>query len=99
MAKKGDWVLTHTTVLAAEQRTGQIPDDTKSVPLEQWVKGFLTADAEIGDEVEVVTRTGRLATGTLLEVGPHYTHDFGDFVPEILEIGSTVRGILFGGEE
>lgn len=99
MVKKGSWVLTHTVVLTAQQRAAQVPDDTHSVPLEQWVKGYLTADAEIGDEVEVVTRTGRHATGTLLEVGPYYTHDFGEFVPEILEIGATVRGILFGGED
>lgn len=98
MAKKSDWVLTHTVVLAAEQRTGQIPEDTKSVPLEQWVKGYLTADAEIGEEVEVVTRTGRRASGTLVEVNPRFSHDFGDFVPEVLQIGDTVRGILFGGE-
>ena len=71
---------------------------THGVPLEMWVKGHLTADAEIGDEVEIITRTGRHVRGRLLEVNPRYTHDYGEFVPELLEIGDTVRGILFGGD-
>ncbi len=97
MAKKGDWVLTHSVVLAPEARAAQVPADTRAVPLELWVKGRLTADAEIGDETAVITRTGRKAIGTLVEVNPRYTHDFGDFIPELLQIGDTVRAILFGG--
>ena len=54
---------------------------------------------EIGDEVEIITRTGRHVRGKLLEVNPRYTHDYGEFVPELLEIGDTVRGILFGGDD
>ena len=99
MAKKGDWVLTHRIVLTPEQRAPQVPEDTHHVPLEMWVKGHLMADAEIGDRVQVTTRTGRLVEGTLLEVNPRYTHDYGEFVPELLEVGDTVRAILFGGEK
>ncbi|MEG1548239.1 MAG: 2-amino-4-oxopentanoate thiolase subunit OrtA [Clostridia bacterium] len=98
MAKKGDWVLTHTIVLTPQQRASQVPEDTHKVPLEMWVKGRLTADAAIGDEVSVITRTGRMASGTLLTVNPRFDHDFGDFVPELLVIGDTVREIVFGGE-
>ena len=57
MAKKGDWVLTHSIVLTPEQRAAQVPEDTHRVPLEMWIKGRLTEDAEIGDTVEIVTRT------------------------------------------
>lgn len=99
MAKKGDWVLTHRIVLTPEQRAPQVPEDTHSVPLEMWVKGHLVSDAEIGDTVKVITRTGRLVEGKLIEVNPRYTHDYGEFVPELLEIGDTVRGIVFGGEK
>ncbi len=98
MAKKGDWVLTHKIVLTPEQRAPQVPEDTHKVPLEMWVKGYLTADAEIGDEVEVITRTKRTVKGTLVEVNPRYTHDYGEFVPELLQVGDTVRDILFGGD-
>ena len=48
MAKKGDWVLTHNIILTPQQRAPQVPEDTHGVPLEMWVKGHLTADAEIG---------------------------------------------------
>ena len=99
MAKKGDWVLTHRIVLTPEQRASQVPEDTHHVPLEMWVKGHLMADAEMGETVKVTTRTGRLVEGTLVEVNPRYTHDYGEFVPELLEVGDTVRGILFGGEK
>lgn len=99
MAKKGDWVIIHSIVFTSEQRAPQVPDDTKKVPLEMWVKGYLQADANIGDTVKVETRTGRIEEGTLLEVNPFYKHDFGKFVPEILQIGEQVREVLFGGEK
>ena len=48
MAHKGDWVRVHSVVLTKELRAPQVPDDTGKVPLEMWVKGRLTCDAEIG---------------------------------------------------
>ena len=98
MAKKGDWVRIHTVVLKAEERTGKIPDDTKACDLEMWTKGFLLADAEIGDEVEVETAVGRIAKGTLIEVNPYYTHSYGKFVPELVQIDKQLREIM-GGEK
>ena len=86
MAKKGDWVRIHTVVLKAEERTGKIPEDTKKCDLEMWTKGELQEDAEIGDVVTVKTAVGRQEKGTLIEVGPYYTHSYGKFVPEIFQI-------------
>ncbi len=97
MASKGDWGQIHLVILQPEERTASIPEDTLAVPFEMWVKGHLTTDAEIDQEVTVVTRTGRQVTGQLVEVNPRYTHSFGDFVPEILTIGDTVRRMVFGG--
>lgn len=99
MVKKGEWVIIHRNILTPEQRAPQVPDDTKKVPLEMWVKGYLNKDAEIGEEVEITTRTKRIETGTLLEVNPYYKHDFGKFVPELLRISDQVREVLFGGED
>jgi len=98
MAKKGDWVRIHTVVLKAEERTGKIPEDTKACDLEMWTKGFLLSDAEIGDEVEVETAVGRIAKGTLIEVNPYYTHSYGKFVPELVQIDKQLREIM-GGEK
>ena len=97
MAKKGDWVRIHTVVLKAEERTGKIPEDTKACDLEMWTKGFLLQDAEIGDEVEVETAVGRTEKGTLIEVNPYYTHSYGKFVPELVQIDKQLREIM-GGE-
>lgn len=99
MIEKGSWVLIHREILSPEERAPQIPEDTKKVPLEMWVKGYLTEDAKIGDEVKVKTRTGRIETGKLIESEPYYKHDYGKFIPELLVISEQVREITFGGED
>lgn len=97
-AKKGDWVNIHNIVLTPEERAPQVPEDTKKVPLEMWVKGYAQSDCEIGDEVEVITITGRRVTGKVVEIAPTYSHSFGKHIPELLQIGSQLREILFGGD-
>jgi hypothetical protein len=97
MVSKHAWVRIHQILLKPEERANNLPEETKKVPLELWVKGFLTADAEIGSEVEVTTLTGRLVKGTLLAVNPAFDPGFGDFVPEILTIDRLVKDTLFGG--
>ena len=99
MAKKGDWVRIHSVVLKAEERTGKLPEDTKQCDLEMWTKGTLLEDAEIGDVVEVETAVGRIEKGTLIEVGPYYTHSYGKFVPEIIEIDKQLKKIMRGGDK
>ena len=100
MAKKGDWVRIHSVVLKAEERTAKLPDDTKKCDLQMWTKGFLQEDAEIGDVVTVKTACNRLEKGTLIDDNPYYTHSYGVFVPEIIEIDKQLREIMnFGGEE
>jgi hypothetical protein len=97
-AKKGDWVQIHQIVLNPEERAPQVPDDTKLVPLELWVKGYALEEAALGEQIEIETTTGRKVTGELVAVNPKYTHTFGEFVPELLKIDQQVKEILFGGE-
>lgn len=99
MAKKGDWVQIHNIVLKPEERSEALPADTKAHPLEMWVKGYLQNDAELGDEVEIITRTGRHTKGTLVDEKPYFKHNFGFLVPEVLKIGDMVREITFGGDK
>ena len=99
MAVKGDWVRIHRVVLAADERTAKIPEDTKKCDLEMWTKGFLLNDsAEIGEEVEIETAVGRIEKGTMIEVNPYYTHSYGKFVPELIQIDKQLREIM-GGEK
>ena len=98
-AKKGDWVQIHQIVLKPEERAPQVPDDTKQVPLELWVKGFALNDAILGEQIEIETTTGRTVKGELVAVNPKYTHSFGEFVPELLQIDRQLKEILFGGEK
>ena len=99
MARKNDWVRIHRNILEPEERTGKLPEDTRKVPLEMWVKGRLQEDAEIGDEVTVKTSVGRLEHGRLIEVNPCYALDYGVFVPEILAMEESLRRALYGDEE
>ncbi|ADL08237.1 2-amino-4-oxopentanoate thiolase subunit OrtA [Thermosediminibacter oceani] len=95
-AVKGTWVQIHRVVLKSEERSPHLPDDTKKVPLELRLKGFLTHDACIGDEVEIETLIGRRVKGRLVKVNPEYDHGFGRPVPELLTIGMELRKILGG---
>ena len=91
MAKKGDWVRIHSVVLKADERTAKLPEDTQKCNLEQWTKGFLLEDAEIGDEVTVETAVGRIEKGTLIDDAPYYDHSYGKFVPELIAIDKQLR--------
>lgn len=97
IVKKGRWVEVYRVVLPAGQRAPQVPDDTKQVPLEMRVKGFLEKDAKIGDEVTVTTAVGRSVTGKLTAVNPAYTHGFGEPIEQLVTIGRQVRRIVAGG--
>ncbi len=92
--KKGQWVEIYRVVLSAGQRAPQVPDDTKKVPLEMRVKGFLEKDAEIGDEVLITTAAGRKVAGKLVAVNPAYTHGFGEPIGELMTVGREVRRIV-----
>jgi len=91
---KGTWVELHDIVLPADQRARQVPADTRHVPLEMRVKGFLLEPARIGSEAEIVTAAGRRLRGRLSEVNPAYDHSFGRPVPALSTIGSELRAIL-----
>lgn len=98
MIKKGSWVQIHKIVLTPEERTAQIPDETKKVPLEMWVKGYLNEDSLLNELVSITTLTNRIETGTLIAVNPSYHHDYGDFVPELLQIDKLVKSALQEGQ-
>ncbi len=94
LIEKGTWVEIHTNVLPAGERASQVPEDTQQVPLEMRVKGFLVEPASLDEEVEIITTVGRHLRGTLIEVNPAYTHQFGAPIPELSTIGGEVRAIL-----
>ena len=91
MVKKGEWVRIHSVVLKAAERTGKIPEDTQKCDLEMWTKGTLLED-------KVETAVGRIVEGELIEEGPYYTHSYGKFVPEIIEIDKQLREIMGGNK-
>ncbi len=95
-AVRGMWVRITGRVLEPDQRSSRLPAETGAVPLEMWTKGFLVspARAHAGDTVVVETAAGREESGILLEAEPAFHHDFGDCVPELLEIGRMLRNIM-----
>lgn len=99
MPEKGEWVRIHRVILQPHERAPQVPDDTRKVPLEMWVKGELTERAQYGESCEVITASGRRETGVLLQDGLHFEHSFGDFVPELKKAGDMAVERLFGGRD
>ena len=91
---EGTWVEIHSIILPAGKRAPQVPEDTQQVPLEMRVKGFLLEPASLNEEAEIITTVGRHLRGTLIEVNPAYTHQFGAPIPELSTIGGEVRAIL-----
>ena len=94
MISKGTWVEIHRILLQPGERSPQVPEDTRQVPLEMRVKGFLLEPAAPGAEVEIETPAGRRLQGILTEVNPAYTHGFGSPIPELSAIGGEVRSML-----
>jgi len=90
----GTWVEIHCVVLRPGDRVASVPEDTRAVPLEMRVKGFLAAPAVVGEEGEIVTAAGRRLRGTIVEVNPSYAHGFGPPIPELSAIGQEVRDLL-----
>ena len=93
-AVKNTWVEISGVVLQKDGRAPNLPDDTKQVPLEMRVKGFLLHDAEIGAEAEIITPSGRTVRGMLTGINPAYTHMFGSPIPELSPIAREIRAIL-----
>ena len=96
---RGTWVEIHATILEAGERAPRVPEDTGRLPLEMRTKGFLTAAAAVGEEVEILTATQRRITGTLLRANPGYEHGFGPPVPALVGIGGELRALLGGDGE
>ncbi len=91
---RNTWVQIHTILLLPEERSSKIPDNTRAVPLESWVHGFLLNDsAHVGDEVEIETAIGRVVSGRLCDSCPGYTHTYGPTLPELAEIGRQLRSL------
>lgn len=92
--RAGAWVEIHRVLLEPGQRAERVPEDTRGVPLEMLAKGWLCADAQPGDEVEIETAAGRRLRGTLRGANPPYEHGFGPPLPELLAVASEVRRFL-----
>jgi len=99
MVKEGTWVSIRKTILEPKDRATGIPEDTAATPLIMWVNGVLQEDAKVGDEVRVCTKMNRVEEGILEEVNPTTQVDYGNYVPEIVQIGIQARKILSGSEE
>ncbi len=94
-AKKGQWVRIKNTILQVGERAPQVPEETRAVPLEMWINGFLVNDgAQLGDTVKINSLADMIHEGTLVEIGPGYDIDYGRPQPELLAIGPELRAIL-----
>jgi hypothetical protein len=90
----GSWVEIQQVVLRAGERAPNVPPDTAEVDFVARIRGFLTSSASIGDNATVRTLVGREVSGVLTVVNPRNPADYGNPVPDLLELGSRARQAL-----
>lgn len=91
MVVKGAWVEIEKRILDVGERAPQVPEDTKNTPLMMWIRGSLQdQEASLGDEVTILTLSGRRVQGKLVDEQAGYTHSFGQSIKELLEIERTL---------
>jgi hypothetical protein len=78
-------------VLEQGERAPGLPADTAATPYQARVRGFLEADAQLGDLACVRTLAGRRVTGALQRLAPAPGHSFGEPVEELLAAGDELR--------
>jgi hypothetical protein len=96
---RGRWGRIHRLELAPAARAPGIPSDTAEVPFETWINGWLLEDSGIGERVRLLTPTGRIVEGDLVEADPGYHHSFGSPPPPLHRAGGKARELLFGGRQ
>jgi len=94
MKKAGDYVVIEFTVMPKTERAPGLPEDTAELDLLARVKGHLKADARVGEEVQVVTMSGRELSGILTDQDTAATHSYGPPVDVLLEVREEVRELL-----
>jgi hypothetical protein len=92
--RPGDWAELSLVVLEPAERAPGLPQDTAATPLVARVRGFLEAEARVGEPAAVRTPAGRRVEGTLVRVNPAPGHSFGEPVPELLPVGGELRARL-----
>lgn len=98
-ARKGDLVQIHIVVLEPQQRATGLPEATRTVPYEGWIKGYLLEEeAQVGDTVRIESLIGRELAGVLAAINPVYDHNFGEPQPELNAIGPEAWKELQRGE-
>ena len=96
MIDKGTYVRIRKILLNPNERSDNLPKETKQVPYKMWVKGYLLKEADLFDLVSIKTITGRTESGILKEVETPYKHNYGDFVPELLKVTNIILSDVYG---
>lgn len=90
MIEKMTFVEIYRMILPPEERSTQLPNDTQRVPFDMRIRGRLLKNAHIGEFVEIITATGRKEKGIMIAEYPHFSHNFGRYLP----IFSSIRDVI-----
>ncbi len=94
MIKKGSFVRISKVVLKSSERIKTLPQETREKDFVMWTKGVLCDDANIGDEVKVITLSNREEIGILENVNHVQEVNYGHFLNETFKIGCYVKRLL-----
>jgi 2-amino-4-ketopentanoate thiolase alpha subunit len=86
------WTEIEWIVLHPEGRASAVPPETRATPYVARSRGMATS-AEVGQEAEIETATGRRLRGRVRELMPGHHHTFGNPLPEWIAMRDSIRGI------
>lgn len=92
----GARVQVRQVLLEPQARAPGLPEDTAATPYVTRTRGILIDGGEIGDEVSIMTASGRRVTGALEVVDPGDTHTFGSPPPALVEAVSAITAMRRG---
>ena len=95
MINKGSYVRIRKTLLTPQERSSNLPEETKKVPYKMWVKGYLLEESELFDIAEVKTVDGRIVKGRIKEKFPTHKHNYGEFVEEAMTLRDIIKGDFY----
>lgn len=96
---QGDWVEICWTILTPEERAPGLPEDTRQTPYILKASGIALEEGKTGDEISIETQAGRNLKGQATRIFPYYNHDFGNCVPELIQIRKQIRSAAKGGTQ
>lgn len=88
------WVEIEWVILPSEERSENLPADTRELPYVGRARGLVEGVVEVGQSTSVVTLADRVLHGMVVDSAPGYTHSFGRPLAAWIEMRDTIHRLV-----